>query len=58
MRRGHLLVSNASVRHAAVHGCPVAARGITVNLQVKPGEANDREDIGECLEHTAKQIGA
>lgn len=32
--------------------------GVTVDLQVKPGEAIDLADIERCLEHTAKQIGA
>lgn len=32
--------------------------GVTVDLQVKPGEAIDVADIERCLDHTAKQIGA
>jgi hypothetical protein len=32
--------------------------GVTVDLQVKPGEAIDVADIEQCLKHTAKQIGA
>ncbi len=31
--------------------------GVTVNLQVKPGQVIDVADIEQCLEHTAKQIG-
>lgn len=32
--------------------------GVTVDLQVKPGEVIDVADIEQCLEHTARQIGA
>lgn len=32
--------------------------GVTVDLTVKPGEAVDVADIQNCLEHTAKQVGA
>lgn len=34
-----------------------APDGVTVNLNVKPGEALDADDIRECLDHTARQIG-
>ena len=32
--------------------------GVTVDLQVKSGEAIDAADIDRCMQHTAKQIGA
>lgn len=32
--------------------------GITVDLKVKAGEEVDVEDIQQCLDHTAKQVGA
>lgn len=31
--------------------------GVTVNLNVKPGEQIDTADIEKCLEHTARQAG-
>jgi len=32
--------------------------GVTLDLQVKPGEAIDIVDIERCLDHTAQKIGA
>ena len=34
------------------------AEGVTVDLKVKPGEQVDVADIQNCLDHTAKQVGA
>lgn len=34
------------------------AESVTVDLKVKPGEEVDVADIQNCLDHTAKQIGA
>lgn len=32
--------------------------GVTVELKVKEGEQVDVADIQQCLDHTAKQVGA
>ena len=32
--------------------------GVTVDLQLRPGESIDVLDLERCLEHTATQIGA
>lgn len=32
--------------------------GVSVELTAKPGEVIDSADIGRCLDHTARQIGA
>lgn len=34
-----------------------SATGVTVTLQVRPGEQIDTADIEQCLAHTARQAG-
>ncbi|HMX11220.1 MAG TPA: hypothetical protein PKE61_09970 [Burkholderiaceae bacterium] len=48
-----------SPQYAKVEALAVTpgADGVTVELQVKPGEVIDMADIERCLEHTGRLIG-
>lgn len=55
---GHCSCPSAQYDKLSAVDVKASAEGVTVDLKVKPGEQVDVADIQNCLDHTAKQVGA